>query len=88
MVTDGAAAVATALAPARRCIGIAITAVEPVRLDLRLPAFAVSAGPQLLGRWVVMHFTGFWIAMNHGTCAIGEIAEVAEHRALLTFDDG
>ena len=50
-------------------------------------AIGISA-PKFQGCRVIEHFAGFGITLHDGVGAIGDISQVTEHGAFLTFDDG
>ncbi len=53
------------------------------------PAFAVGgAFPEFFSFGIVDKLAGFGIAANDGVGAVGDVAEVAHHGAVLTFVDG
>ena len=58
-------------------------------LYLPIPAGAVRRPlPELLAGGVVNEPAGLWVAADDSAGAVGDVAEVAEHGALLAFLDG
>src|SRR4051812_34348492 len=53
--------------------------------DRWFPTLSICAFPQFLAGGIVDELAGFGIALHDGIGAIGNIAEVTEHRALLPF---
>src|SRR5262245_33049704 len=53
----------------------------------RQPTCAIFAGPEFVGGSIVFYVTGRGVDVERLAGAIGDVAEVADHRALVSFFD-